>query len=299
MSPIPQLGWRGFRVKWRWILLALILALYFQQIRDCVMVFSPKVGRVVDVTTGKGIPNAAVIAVALLRADKAYGGDGVYRVITYTDADGNYRVPNTWSHAWGETTFFLITMRAAVPRVRWVITALKPGYAFVGDDLVWSSYDNFGFPRYLPPSTVAKPDASWRGIDVEVAPMQLKPVVLNVKQAASHYYSIVGKVGAAGGPSLINKVEELRLIRPVYDYLLPKVCGENENVTLDSETAGNLEIFSPGSFIGWPGNKYTETLRKLEPDGFNKRETYPVFVGNYGKHMFYARNICTAMKAGT
>src|SRR5437660_817150 len=98
MDTLSKRDSRGFRVKWRWVFLVLILAIYFPQMRGCVTVFSPKVGRVVDVTTGQGVPGAAINAASRLGAEGHGSGDGVYRVITYTDADGNYRVPGTWSY---------------------------------------------------------------------------------------------------------------------------------------------------------------------------------------------------------
>ncbi len=292
-------GSLALRIPWRWIFLALILALYFQQMRGCVMVFSPKVGRVVDVTTGKGIPHAAVIAAALLRSDKAYGGDGVYRVITYTDADGNYRVPNTWSHAFGETLEYLITMRAAGPHVVWVITALKPGYAFVGDEDAWLRYyENTGEPRYRPLSTAAAPEASWHGFEMAVAPMLLKPVHLNVKQATSYFHAIVSDVGAAGGPDMANKSDEARLRRPIFDYLLPMVCGAEPNTTVDAYTASAISDLSDN------GDKYLELLRKLEPDGFEKpihrfgESDHPIMKSLYNRYRFATGSICSAMNAG-
>lgn len=96
------------------------------------MANSMKYGRIVDATTGKGIPDVSVIAAANFFAGPGLGGDNTYRVISHTDENGNYWIPSTWLQ-------MNIMPPVGSPHTRWLISAYKLGYVFVGDEQAWSA----------------------------------------------------------------------------------------------------------------------------------------------------------------
>jgi hypothetical protein len=110
------------------------------------MANTPKAGRVIDVTTGKGVPDATVIAAAKIYAGSVYsGGENIYRVITHTDKYGNYAIPGTWRESWSNLPFRLPGANA---HISWFITAFKPNYGFADDEEVWTQYQESGQPKY-------------------------------------------------------------------------------------------------------------------------------------------------------
>ena len=146
-----------FRFRWRGVLIvALIFLPFLSQAPGCVMANSPKVGRVVDEVTGKGLADATVIASARFNVELPSGGSGSdmpYRVIARTDRDGNYFIPSTWSHI----RFALPGMDA---REAWVITVYKPGYVVARDAAHLGVFRPSGRNAYRAESTVLSPEAS-------------------------------------------------------------------------------------------------------------------------------------------
>lgn len=272
---------KRFRLKWRWIIFALVLLPFLPQVPSCMMANLPKTGRLVDVTTGKGIPDAAVIAAANFYGESfaGSGGDNVYRVIVHTDANGDYWIPNTWLHIgnWIPTIPFFIRN----PHTTWLITAFKPGYVFVGDEKAWTDYDNYGHPKYWPRSVGFTPPATWLGVVVKVEPLQMRPIQLSLREAAIYYRGIF----LTGSPNIgeWNEPQEVALRRRAYEIFLPQVCNLDPEVEMDTNWASAFDAFVPNNV------RTNESLRKLEPSGFKDDYMYPIF---------HAKNVCAAMKAG-
>lgn len=252
-----------------------ILLVFLPQIPSCVMANTPKTGKVIDATTGKGMPDVLVIAAARFYAGPVIHGSAnsaPYRIITRTDSDGNYWIPNTWMH----TTFGL---PGTDPRERWVITAFKLGYVVEGDEEALNVFDEFGNAKYVPRSVVYSPSAMWLGFVVHVQPLVLKPTQLTLKEASVYYNKIAG----AGGFAVGKREDELNVRLYASEYFRSRVCEMDQDAELDQSAAGALTFFTARP------EKAVLTLRTLEPSGFRDAYQHPIF---------RAGNVCTAMKDG-
>lgn len=256
-------------IKTRWIVLCLVVLPFSAQIPGCMMANTPKFGRIVDVT-GKGVSNIAVIAHGEFGAERYNGGltrEYTYRVVTHTDADGNYWIPSTWTH-----------IRFALPGMdaqsRWYITALKPGYAIATDIPAIGKLDK------IPPKSLAdSPSALWLGLAIRVEPIEMRPVTLSL-EAASGYYGHIASLGWTF-PNNSNK-EEIALRRDGANYFTPRICA-----------------LDPEQQIGWGSNmaafaqdplSFDKEIDRLDPDWLKE----PV-VGYRYPH-FHAKTICNSLK---
>ncbi|MBL0164795.1 MAG: hypothetical protein IPP82_14390 [Xanthomonadales bacterium] len=113
------------------LLIILLIAPFTPQIPGCITTHRSKSGKVVDVETGKGLPNALVISSARFVSDPVFFGPSgnmvLYNVIVRTDAEGRFSIPSTWSDLY-------IATPGTHPRITWVVTVFEPGYAVVGDE---------------------------------------------------------------------------------------------------------------------------------------------------------------------
>ncbi|MBK6376648.1 MAG: hypothetical protein IPF61_06730 [Xanthomonadales bacterium] len=135
----------------------LLIAPFTPQIPGCIAAHRSKSGKVVDVETGKGLPNAFVISSARFVSGPLFFGPSgnvvLYNIIVRTDAEGRFSIPSTWSD-------LHIGTPGTHPGVTWVVTVFEPGYAVVGDEKAWLYMDNYGMPRFLPRSTARTPELS-------------------------------------------------------------------------------------------------------------------------------------------
>lgn len=282
------LAWAGLRmlaklmrdrkVNKRWIVLLWILGPVLLVFGPTVLnilfnieVYTAKEGRVVDVNTGKGIPHAAVIAAATMSGSNFIHGSAygtLYRVTTYTDELGDYRIPSYWSNV----VLWFPPLPGTAPTITWVIAVLQPGYGVVGDELAWQ-FDGAIFP------SASGPPASWRGTVVKVDPIEMKRVAFTLKEAAVYYSRILSVAPTYRG----HDPEQAKLLKMVSDILLPQVCGMDPNSTVDG-TAGR-------SLSGLVEDPYVSSgrLLQLEPSGYGDA---------YQHTVFHAGNVCEAMKAG-
>lgn len=267
------------RFKLRWIVFGLLVIPFLPQVPSCVMANSAKSGRIVDVTTGQGIPDVAVIAAAnhYAAGPNGNGGDNTYRVITHTDANGNYWIPSQWVH-------LFVTLPYGNSHHTWLISGFKPGYAFVGDDAAWTEYRDDGQPRYWPKSVGITPPATWFGLFVRVEPLEMRPVQLPLRDAALYYKSIL--VTGNGSGEIWNRPEEVAVRKVAYDIFMPKVCA------LPPDTAMNeWEVGAYETFVRNP-SAYNRAIRKSE------RKAMDQALVNSKLAVFQARNVCIAMKLG-
>jgi hypothetical protein len=250
-----------------------ILLVFLPQIPSCVMSNTPKSGKVVDAVTGKGMPDVIVIAAATFNAGPVIHGSSratPYRIITHTDANGNYWIPSTWSH-------LSFGMPGTDPREKWLITAFRLGYALEGDEKALKAFGEFGRPKYLPLSIVESPKATWQGAVVKVAPLILNPVKLTLKEAAIYYRSILG----VGGYAIGSPGDEAKLRLYPNEFFLSEVCGMDPSAELDMPTASALALFTERP------DEAIHSLRALEPSRWSDA---------YHHSVFHAGNVCTAMK---
>lgn len=233
----------------------------------------PKSGRLVDESTGKGVPDATVIASAIFNAENPIHGsarDEPYRVLTTTDEDGRYYIPSTWGH-----------LRLALPgmdaRERWIITAYKPGYVVAADDEDLRKFRQSGLNKFRPKSTTFSPAATWLGFWVQVDPIALRRVELSLKEAVTYYRDVLG-----AGLYVENARDdaEVALRAQAYATFEPMICGLEQDDIVDQNTGGAFASFAFNSV------KFVLALRSMEPDGFGDASTHPVF---------HAGSVCQAL----
>jgi hypothetical protein len=230
---------------------------------------TPKFGKIIDTTTGKGMPGVLVIALGHFRADNPIHGSRagyVYRVVTRTDEGGNYRVPNTWSH-------IQVGLPGTGATATWFITAFKPGYAIASDDLTH-------LKDYVPTSTAESPAAWWLGVVTWVEPIKMHAVELTLPQSAG-YYGYIASTGWQDYASL-SRPDEIALRKTGADYFLPKICA-----------------LDPEEEIGWGSNIapfagdhiwFDKEIDRLDPDWLKKPTAEGYMIPRH-----HAKNICNAL----
>lgn len=277
---------RRLLIKLGFAALTLAAVAYLPQLPGCARAFAPKDGRVVD-PSGHGIPDVTIIAFAkLLDGSPMAAGQGIYRIMTKTNDNGEFHLPNTWGIAMDEDPIRPPWFRT---RIHWLVTAIKPGFAFAGDDLVWSDYDERGNPRYLPPSTVDTPAASGNFFGMTIEPLSLRPVDFTVAQAADYYLAIFG-IGALGH-YVGDRRDDSGLRFKITHFLRPRVCDMNSSELMAERTVSALAILSLDE------QRVLSKLQKLEPEGFDARSMTPVLVDSYTNYHFRAANVCVALNA--
>lgn len=214
----------------------LVVIAFLPQIRGCVAADSPKVGRVVG-ADGRGMPGVTVIASAHFYADGLLGGAASnypYRYVTRTDASGAFYIPPQWS------------ARAALPgtnaREDWLVTALEPGYALVGDEIAWEGFDAKGRPKYFPPSTGLSPGVASEGFEIRLDPLRMRRVDLTLEQFATYYRNIQGLGDPWMGATIAPEDADLR--RRVSDFLTPKICALSGTDPVSPGTAEAILFFA-------------------------------------------------------
>lgn len=224
----------------RFALLVLLLPILFLIVPlfpDRIVVHMPKTGVVIDSETGRPMPHVIVIAAGWTSHGPVLFGPGgysdLYRIVTYTDEDGRYRIPSTWSE--------IITGALGFgTRSGWVVTVFKPGYAIVGDEKGWE-FDKDGSSRFRPKSVAVAPDFAYRAIDIEVAPIRMFKPTLKLKEAAVYYSSIEG-VGATYFGS--TEPGDLAIRQQGYALFAPWVCALDPESDLDRLTLDTLRGFA-------------------------------------------------------
>lgn len=172
-------------------------------------------------------------------------------------------------------------MRFALPgmdaRERWVITAYKPGYVVAADDENLRKFKQSGLNEFRPNSTTFSPPASWLGLVVEVDPIAMRQVELNLKEAVTYYRDVLG-----AGLYIQNARDdaEVALRAEAFAAFEPMICGLGQNEIVDQNTGVAFASFAFDSV------KFVLALRSMEPDGFGDAHTHPVF---------HAGSVCQAL----
>ena len=262
-----------------WFLILLIVVPHLPQVPGCIAAHMPKSGRVVDVETGKGLPDAFVIASARFLSEPfLFGPSGysiLYNVIVRTDADGNFRIPSTWLD-------FKMGGPGSNARTIWIVTVFEPGYAVVGDENAWEEFDSRGNPRFVPRSTAVSPDLSGGGRPGNIGTIRMFKPTLTLKQASTYYSTVKGAGHPSSGSTDPNV---LALRKKGYDLLAPWVCAENASTELDYLTAVTI--------LGFAMNR-DEALNKFEalyPKNYREAQE--------GRRKYKADVICKIMTKGT
>jgi hypothetical protein len=247
------------------------------EIIEDISTYMPKKGQVVDATTGQGLDDVHVIAVATSGAQNLVEGTDfkqLYRVVTLTNAKGEYSIPNQWDNV----RIWFPPLPGTKPRVRWIITAFKPGYAVVGDEQAWS-FDGNGLPKARPLSVHKIPIVSSQLTSVLVEPISLSRVALSPKESASYYGAIV-RAGSGPDEHARKSAAETNLRRTGYDLLTPLVCAMDETEKID---------WSIGEFA-YDNHRYVSTLGALEKESLERGAAH-------GKPaLISAKNECLAIK---
>lgn len=272
---------KNFIFRYKWIILFFFVVFALPQIPGCVMANSPKKGRVVDKTTGQGMADVAVIATAEFSADNGFrfhgGGGGprcTYKVVTFTDNNGDYSIPNQWLHM-----TFGIPLLQSESETTWTLTALKPRYAIVEDADDYLAMTDLGVQYNGPNSVGRSPPATWWGLFVSVAPIEMKPVESTLRKQVFYYVRLLSP-GVCGTNT--HSPNEIKIRKAIYDELLPLVCREDPDAKLNWEQMGRLGLFSPDE------SKFRQRMRELTPDAMNNHNAGDTPI-------FRAGDICQAM----
>jgi len=271
-----------FRFRIRWLILGLLALFYLPLIPGCIMVHAPKSGRIVDEATGKGIPNAFVIAAGVMICSGSgfieahTSAESEYRVVVHTDDDGNYWLPNKWLHL----TFDHFYPFFGSCNEKWKLTAFKPGYVVSDDERIWAAVppnarNGAHFkPRFNHPSSY------WLGLFVKVEPLLMHEKKMDVGDASKYYSDLIELTGS---PPIKPErtTDELALRDASAAFFLPKVCA------LDPEEVIDLGPHM-AAFIN-DSDKYVDIWNSLD---------HGVNYGKGGKQEYpsKAKYVCEAMK---
>jgi hypothetical protein len=264
------------------IIVGLLGLLILPKLPGCVMAHSPKYGRVVDAVTGKGIPDAVVLASAFYTDDPvglpighSPSGSGVvlYHVATRTDENGSYRLPTTSPNP-------RILVPSIRPRFRWVVTAYKWGYGVVGDEKAWSTFDEYGRAEWRPPSTTETPCATWLGLVVRVCDLRMTKVDLTLREAAYYYREISHVRGIFRG----RPPEVARISEEAGTHFMSEVCAMDPDSELNFFLGAGLISFTP-----YPRHAMQVAVQA-------QSRSWSEIAENDGT--FPAGDVCAAMKAG-
>ena len=272
------------RFKIRWLILGVLALFYLPLVPGCIMAHAPKSGRIVDETTGKGIPNAFVIVAAEMTNsggtpwESHTATDTEYRVVVHTDSDGNYWIPNTWLHL----DFAHFYPFFGSHRERWVLTAFKPGYVIADDERNWDEIPP-NAPYYLQSArfnaSAHPPAAYWLGLFVKVEPLLMHETTLSIGDSARYYGSVIGT--GQFGIKREWTTDELSMRDASTLFFLPRICALDPEQEID--WGHNI-----GAFVIDP-KKYRNRWHELDPSGFER-------ASQTGKDRSKAKYVCEAMK---
>lgn len=214
-----------------------LIAPFAPQIPGCVAAHSAKTGRVVDIETGMGVPNATVIASArFLSEGFLFGPSGnevLYSKTAETRADGSYYVPPTWTD-----------MKSGLPgtraRIKWFVTVFEPGYVVKGDEQSWQHYRDDGTRIYASMSTARPPKFS-NILAMEIEDLKMYKIELGLKDAAN-YYGNIASMGMTPVPFPEFDKDRMRLEGNL--YFKEKVCAMDP-----SEYVGASTLFGIIDFV--------------------------------------------------
>lgn len=254
-----------------------VLATISPQIPDVMAACAPKIGRVIDSATGKGMPDVFVLTSASFEAGPLVHGSPnrtVYNIVVRTDADGGYSLPSFWSKA-------VFGIPGTNPAMRWSVTAFEPGFVVVGDEDGWR-FDEKGEAFFPAKSASETPEAHWSGSRILVHPIAMRSASLSIPEAAAYYRKVL-IVGA--GQRGIQSVEETELRDAAHGYLRDLVCRTDPTVSVDMRTARYLLAFSSDR------QHSEQRLRAIDPAKWASL--------SYSHALPYSANeICDAMRAG-
>ncbi|MCE7950625.1 MAG: carboxypeptidase regulatory-like domain-containing protein [Xanthomonadales bacterium PRO7] len=231
---------------WLLVPLVLVVVIYSGELPELVMTYSPKTGRVVDATTGKGIPGVTVTALGWFWQGGLFTTSSgcTFASFGLTDANGYYRTPSGWRRVNPGAPWFH-------PGNSWTINAVKPGYTLV---------DKSNFKAGSGEGAVVT--SKWKIFSVGVSDIVMRAVDLPLKERVEDYaYGMAGDNCASTDPSLYH---ELR--NEVFSDLKARVCALPADTPLDEKTVWGLEGFS--SYLTPDSRsveRFKQRLIKLDP----------------------------------
>ena len=262
------------------IALFLIIASCMPQMSARIATHMAKTGLVIDAETSKPMQHVIVIASGWSSQGGVLVGNGgystLYRIVTYTDAEGRYRIPTTWLH-------MVPWVPGFYPRVGWVVTVFRPGYAVLGDEQAWEE-NKKGLMLFPAASGLVVPPHSYKGTYIEVDPIKMYKPTLTLKEAASYY----GKIKSTGSPSFASKEPgDVAIRRAGYALIAPWVCALNANSELERSIANATFEFAEDPI------KSVELEKQLAPIGnhFDILGAPPVKAGNVCKIITNGRGV--------
>lgn len=197
--------------------------------------FRAKSGRVIDKASGKGIPDAFVLATATFEASPLINQSTnkvLFNVVVRADADGAYRVPSQWEH-------LALSLPGTDARITWAVTAFSPGYVVVGDDDGWRFTGDVA--PFAAKSASEPPPAHWTWDGMEVDPRVLERTNLTLEEATVYYRKIL----LAGVSSVeAQSTLETQLRAASNEYFKQLVCSKPSDTAIAMRIARYLMMFS-------------------------------------------------------
>ena len=273
---------RTKRPLFRWVVAAIALIFYLPGLPSCVMSHTGKIGKVVEGSSGRGVPDAAVIATAYLTCSGSFGVESrtstetEYRVVAHTDSEGRYVVPSTWFDL--DFAHFVPFLGAC--HEVWTLKPFKLGYVSLDDEKLWVK-DRIDLPP-LPPMFADKgrPAALWLLLFARIEPLVIDLHPLAVGDAA-HYYTNVIKSGGFPDSNTLTP-DEARMRKDAGQYFANQVCRLDPDDPLD--WGASMEVFVSDRF--W----FIKKIGNVEPTAFE------ISLQHGKPAVFKARTICNAMR---
>jgi hypothetical protein len=267
----------------RWIcatILAVVLWAFSLQVPGCVATLGPKIGRVIDKDSGNGIADVAVVA------DGHFMQSGLwqnfqtctYSVIAYTDKDGNFELPNAFSH-------MTIGMPYAGPTQWFELTASKSGYV-PGDVALPFKFDVLGslHESVRSWSSLNQP-RSWTDVYTRMPNLELKRAELTLKERVA-LFPTTGLTAFEGCPTDTEFVLQMQsAVRDFYRAEMKSVCNSPPDEQMETSTVGVL-----GS-NAFDHDKFSKRLSQLAIPSVQRFQPGT----NYRYRM---GDVCEAMSAG-
>lgn len=255
---------------WLLVPLVLVVAIYSGEIPELVMTYSPKTGRVVDASTGKGIPGVTVTALGWFWQGGLFTTSSgcTFASFGLTDANGYYRTPSGWARVNPGVAWF-------DPRNWWTINAVKPGYTLVDKSNIMAGT-----------SQGAVVTSKWNVFSVSVSDIAMRAVNLPLKERVDDYgYGMAGDNCTSTDPRLYHELK-----KEVFSDLKTLVCSLPTGAPLEEKTVWGLEGFStyltPDSSSV---ERFKRRLIKLDP-------AYSQTLNpSHSPHDYRAGNLCSVM----
>ena len=262
------------------VLVVLIISPFLWQVPILLKVGAPHYGRVIDHDTGKGIAGVTIVAMRQIEGGGWSGARGgcTFVAMTGTDENGDFHIAQTYAN-----TFF--TFPGNNPQQYWDLYLGKDGYFQFVDKSPLTIDKVVRFSHALVPGHFGGNESSWRGLQVEFAPIQMVQAQMEFEDRVATF-NWRGSRQALGfcrvppdvRPLLQNQVDAFYAEQEQY------VCDAPSISTTDARTVLTLTLLAPKAVA------FLNARKAIAPDFREGRE--------FGADRFPMGDLCKIMRAG-